>query len=80
MLRQPLSAPKKRTNVTISQSLLQEARENGINLSAFLEHALNDELRRNRKKRYLDENKAAFASHNAFVEEAGLFSDDDGVI
>lgn len=80
MLRQPLPAPKKRTNVTISQSLLQEARENGINLSAFLEHALNDELRRNRKKRYLDENKAAFASHNAFVEEAGLFSDDDGVI
>lgn len=80
MQRQPLSVPKKRTNVTISQSLLQEARENGINLSALLEHALNNELRQSRKKRYLDENKAAFASRNAFVEEAGLFSDEDGVI
>ncbi|EMF0790039.1 type II toxin-antitoxin system CcdA family antitoxin [Klebsiella aerogenes] len=80
MHRQPLSVPKKRTNVTISQSLLLEARENGINLSAFLEHALNDELRRSRKKRYLEENKAAFASHNAFIEEAGLFSEDNGVI
>lgn len=80
MQRQPLSVPKKRTNVTVSQSLLQEARENGVNLSALLEHALNDELRLRRKKRYLDENKTAFSSHNAFVEEAGLFSDDNGVI
>lgn len=80
MQRQPLSVPKKRTNVTISQSLLEEAKENRVNLSALLEHALNDELRQRRKKRYLDENKAAFASHNAFVEEAGLFSDNNGVI
>lgn len=80
MRRQPLSVPKKRTNVTISQSLLQEARENGINLSALLERALDDELRLSRKKRYLEENKAAFASHNAFIEQAGLFSDDNEVI
>ncbi|MEQ4763446.1 type II toxin-antitoxin system CcdA family antitoxin [Klebsiella aerogenes] len=80
MHRQPLSVPKKRTNVTISQSLLQEAKENGLNISALLELALDDALRQIRKNRYLRENKAAFASHNAFIEEAGLFSDDDGVI
>ncbi|HDS4948397.1 TPA: type II toxin-antitoxin system CcdA family antitoxin [Klebsiella aerogenes] len=80
MHRHPVSVPKKRTNVTISQSLLQEAKENGLNISALLELALDDALRQIRKNRYLLENKAAFASHNAFIEEAGLFSDDDGVI
>jgi Post-segregation antitoxin (ccd killing mechanism protein) encoded by the F plasmid len=80
MQRQTLFVRKKRTSVTISQPLLQEARENGINLSALLEHALNEALRQNRKMRYLDEDKVAFTSHNAFIEEASLFSDDNGVI
>lgn len=71
---------KKRTNVTITASLLSEAKANGINLSALLEDALQEKLRASRRERFLQENQAAFASHNAFIEKAGLFSDDEGVI
>ncbi|EHF4936984.1 type II toxin-antitoxin system CcdA family antitoxin [Enterobacter hormaechei] len=71
---------KKRTNVTITASLLNEAKESGINLSAVLEAALHEKLKQSKRERFLLENQAAFASHNAFVEKAGLFSDDEGVI
>ncbi|WP_277972914.1 type II toxin-antitoxin system CcdA family antitoxin [Pantoea agglomerans] len=71
---------KKRTNVSINEALLEEARACGINISALLEQSLHELLLKNRKERYLAENKKAFASHNAFTEAAGLFSDDAGVI
>ncbi|MEG5888171.1 type II toxin-antitoxin system CcdA family antitoxin [Enterobacter ludwigii] len=81
MPRQMLhQATKKRTNVTITASLLDEAKESGINLSAVLETALQEKLKQSKRERFLQENQAAFASHNAFVEKAGLFSDDEGVI
>lgn len=71
---------KKRTNVTINACLFDEAKENGINLSALLEAALQEALKHSRRERYLLENQAAFVSHTVFIEKAGLFSDDEGVI
>ncbi|MFW7208617.1 type II toxin-antitoxin system CcdA family antitoxin [Enterobacter sp. BNK-13] len=52
---------KKRTNVTITASLLSEAKASGINLSALLEDALQEKLRASRRERFLQENQAAFA-------------------
>ncbi|NUU66481.1 type II toxin-antitoxin system CcdA family antitoxin [Enterobacteriaceae bacterium BIT-l23] len=71
---------KKRTNVTIRADLLQEARACGINLSALLEHSLQEKLKEARRVRYLEENQAAFESHNRFIQKAGLFSDDEGIL
>ncbi|AVZ00376.1 acetoacetyl-CoA synthase (plasmid) [Lelliottia sp. WB101] len=79
-MQRQLSTAKKRTNVTINAGLFDEAKESGINLSALLEAALQEKLKQSRRERYLKENQAAFASHNAFIEKAGLFSDDEGVI
>lgn len=66
---------KKATNVSIRTDLLEAAREAKINLSATLERALADELRRAQRERWREENREAIAAHGEFVEKHGVFSD-----
>ena len=73
-----MSAPKigkKAVNLSISADLLQAARSNGINLSATLESALEDQLRELRRRQWLKENRDAIGSYNRDVEEHGTFGD-----
>ncbi|HET8699290.1 MAG TPA: type II toxin-antitoxin system CcdA family antitoxin [Gammaproteobacteria bacterium] len=67
---------KKATNVSIRSDLLEAAREAKLNLSATLERALIEELRRAQRERWREENREAIAAHNDFVEKHGAFSDD----
>jgi antitoxin CcdA len=66
---------KKAVNLTVAATLLEEARAQGVNLSALLEDALAEALRRSRRERWLHENAAGMAAYNAQVDEHGAFAD-----
>lgn len=68
-------ARKKATNVTVNSDLLAKARDLGINLSASLEAALVEELRRRHAQQWLAENRAAIDAYNDDVGSRGAFSD-----
>jgi antitoxin CcdA len=55
--------------------LLRRARALNINLSATLERALVEELRKQQRECWLEENREAIAAYNADVEKHGVFSD-----
>lgn len=69
------SVAKKATNVSIRTDLLESARQAKLNLSATLERALIEELRRVQRERWREENREAIAAHKEFVEKHGVFSD-----
>jgi antitoxin CcdA len=66
---------KKPVNLSINSDLLGAARQLNINLSATLEAALRDEIRRQKRELWLAENQAAIAAYNERVESDGVFSD-----
>ena len=69
------NAPKKPTNLSINSSLLAEARNLKVNLSATLEKALESELRKAKKENWIKENKQAIENCNNLANEHGLFAD-----
>lgn len=69
------SPPKKPTNLSLSSDLLREARELGLNLSAELDAALGEIIRKRRAELWLEENRIAMEAYNALVEKRGVFSD-----
>ena len=70
-----MTAAKKAANLSIRADLLEEARAYKINLSQTLETALQAELKKEKERRWLEENRAAIEAYNRHVEEHGLFSD-----
>lgn len=66
---------KRPTNVSINASLLREAKDLGINLSATLENALDEEVRKRRRAQWLEDNADAIDAYNEHVEKHGVFSD-----
>jgi len=70
-----MSTAKKAANLSIRADLLEEARAYKINLSQTLEAALQVELKKEKERRWLEENRAAIEAYNREVAEHGLFSD-----
>ena len=70
-----VSASKRPTNVSINADLLAKAKDLGVNLSQTLEEGLKARITEERRKRWLEENKAAFAACNEHFEKYGLWSD-----
>jgi antitoxin CcdA len=67
--------PKKRAvNLFVDSELLDEAKRLGINVSETLERRLRNIVRAEQEKRWLEENRDAFASINAFIEDHGLLA------
>ncbi|MBP2299344.1 type II toxin-antitoxin system CcdA family antitoxin [Azospirillum picis] len=66
------SAPKRATNVSINSDLLEQARAMGINVSRACERGLADQITELRHKCWLEENREALDSSNAYVEAHGL--------
>jgi antitoxin CcdA len=62
---------KKAVNLSIDAVKLEEAKLHGINLSALLERAINEE----NGKRWLADNSEAIELYNKQVEELGVWSD-----
>lgn len=69
------SAPKKATNLSINSDLLAQAKELGINLSRTLEASLEELIKRERRKQWRQENRAAVEAYNRRIERDGAFSD-----
>jgi len=70
-----MSATKKAANLSINATLLEEARACKINLSQTLETALTAELKKEKGRRWLEENRAAIEAYNREIAEHGLWSD-----
>ncbi len=68
-------APKRATNLSINADLLSKAKELGINLSATLEQALVEALRKRQRYQWVAENQAAIEAYNEHVDKQGVFSD-----
>ena len=63
---------KRPTNVSLSEALVSEARELGINVSRACEEGLETEVRRQRTRRWQEGNAAGFDAWNAYVERHGV--------
>ena len=65
-------APRRATNLSINQDLLDEARALKINLSRACELGLRLQIDEVMAKRWRDENADAITSSNQYVERQGL--------
>lgn len=70
-----MSTVKKAANLSVRADLLEEARAYKINLSQTLEAALATEIKKEKERRWLEENRAAIDAYGRFVEKHGLLSD-----
>jgi antitoxin CcdA len=65
---------KRAVNLFVDADLLDEARRMRINISDTLERRLRTIVKAEQEKRWLEENKSAIASINAFLEDHGLLA------
>jgi antitoxin CcdA len=70
--RRVTEAPKKATNVSISEALLADAKELQINVSRAAEAGLDRAIAEKRAEIWLEENLEALQSSNEYVERNGL--------
>ena len=71
-MRRETFATRKSTSISIDAELLAEARSLGINMSRTCERALKEQVAQRRREQWLEENAAAIAGWNAYVEKHGL--------
>ena len=63
---------KRATNVSMSDALVQQAKQLGVNISQACERGLTEEVARVRRERWLEENREAIEAYNERVEREGL--------
>lgn len=63
---------RRATNVSLDETLVEAARELGINLSRACEDGLAREVKATREARWREENAEAIAEYNAHVAKHGL--------
>ena len=68
------NAPKRATNLSLSASTLEKARELGLNLSKTVDELLEKEVRRVYRTQWAERNKAAIEQYNARIENEGTFA------
>jgi antitoxin CcdA len=68
-------AKKRAVNLFVDVELLDEARRLNINISETLEQRLRSLVRAEQEKRWLQENRDAISSINAFIDHHGLLAD-----
>lgn len=62
----------KATNVSLDAALVEEAKALGVNLSQASNQGLEQAVRKARAERWLEENRPALDSYNAYIEANGL--------
>jgi antitoxin CcdA len=65
-------SPRRATNVSLPSATVAAAKELGINVSKACEAGLAADVKRERERRWKEENRKAIESHNAWVEKHGL--------
>ncbi|PNM27327.1 acetoacetyl-CoA synthase [Yersinia enterocolitica] len=68
---------KRNTNVYLNADLIEQAKALDLNLSATLNQALELAVKEHQRDRWLADNRAGLEALNGFVDENGLFSDDN---
>jgi antitoxin CcdA len=66
------NAPKKATNLSLNASVLEAAREMGMNISQTVDELLADEVKRRYWQKWNEENKEAIEHYNARIQAEGL--------
>jgi antitoxin CcdA len=69
---QTADSARRATNVSINAQLLAEARTLDVNISRAAEQGLARAIAERRAALWLEENRAALESSNAYVEQHGL--------
>jgi antitoxin CcdA len=67
---------KRSTNLTLKSRLVRDARQLGINLSAAAEDGIERAVAKARDQQWVERNRGAMASYDAFVEREGLLLED----
>jgi antitoxin CcdA len=67
---------KRSTNLTLKSRLVRDARQLGINLSAAAEDGIARAVAKARDQQWVERNRGAMASYDAFVEREGLLLED----
>ena len=67
---------KRSTNLTLRAKLVREARLLGVNLSFAAEDGIERAVSKARDQRWVEHNRGAMASYDAFVEREGLLLED----
>jgi antitoxin CcdA len=75
MLTRDSGSTKKPVNLTVNSNLLRSARQLNINLSATMEAALTEAVKRKQRELWLARNRDAIAAYNERVEADGVFSE-----
>jgi antitoxin CcdA len=68
-------APKKATNLSVDNDLLQRAKQLKLNLSQIFEASLTEAIRQKQRSEWLERNQGALDAYNRHVEKDGVFSD-----
>lgn len=66
---------KKATNLSVDDSLLEQAKRLKLNLSQVFEASLTEAIRQRQREEWLRKNRAALDAYNEHVEKHGVFSD-----
>jgi len=75
ILTYDIHAAKKATNLSINSDLLKKAKALKINLSKNFESYLNQLVKEQDEKKWLEKNSKAIETFNKRVEKTGVFSD-----
>ena len=67
-----MSLTKQATNLSIDADVVREGRSLGINLSQACETFLRDYIKREKERRWREENAAFIAAYNETIEKEGL--------
>lgn len=65
------AAAKRKTSLTLDASVLDEAKDLGLNLSVIAEAALEKAVIQARRRKWLEENAGAFAAQSDWHERHG---------
>jgi antitoxin CcdA len=63
---------RRATNITLDADLVAEARALNVNISRVAETGLTEAIRKEKERRWQEENAEAIESFNRYVEEHGL--------
>lgn len=66
------AAQKRATNVSLSADLIEEAKRLNVNISQACERGLEQQVAKSRAEAWLEANREAIESSNAYVEKHGL--------
>ena len=72
MSNQTKSAPRRATNVTLSETLQAQAKGLNINISKACENGLAQAVAQATAQRWIAENTPAMNAYNAYIDEHGL--------